>query len=158
MFKEKVNAQKDGRTTDNGLWHKLAGLRPVELKIKCIFIPFSFKPQSIPHWLGRIYRFSILFSNKGCFLHSLGYLSLTVCYPYSVEGYQTIFYLSFSNLYNGQRYPSAPAILLPQDPIAQLVDNSTEKLEVVGWIPGLVNLIIHGRNYLIFKILFIAID
>ena len=22
----------DGRTTDNGPWHKLAGLRPVELK------------------------------------------------------------------------------------------------------------------------------
>ena len=31
MFKEKVNARTDGRTTDNGLWHKLAGLRPVEL-------------------------------------------------------------------------------------------------------------------------------
>ena len=37
MFKEKVNAltdaRTDGRTTDNGPWHKLAGLRPVELKI-----------------------------------------------------------------------------------------------------------------------------
>ena len=35
MFKEKVNAQMDGRTdgrTHNGPWHKLAGLRPVELK------------------------------------------------------------------------------------------------------------------------------
>ena len=36
MFKEKVNgrtdARTDGRTTDNGPWHKLAGLRPVELK------------------------------------------------------------------------------------------------------------------------------
>ena len=35
MFKEKVNAwtdgRTDGRTTDNGPWHKLAGLRPVEL-------------------------------------------------------------------------------------------------------------------------------
>ena len=45
MFKIKVNgrmdARTDGRTTDNGPWHKLAGLRPVELKIadnilKCI--------------------------------------------------------------------------------------------------------------------------
>ena len=38
MFKEKVNAQTDGRMdgrrTDNGPWHKLAGLRPVELKIE----------------------------------------------------------------------------------------------------------------------------
>ena len=37
MFKEKVNAQTDrrmdGRTMDNGPWHKLAGPRPVELKI-----------------------------------------------------------------------------------------------------------------------------
>ena len=33
MFKEKVNARTDGRTTDNGPWHKLAGLRPVELEI-----------------------------------------------------------------------------------------------------------------------------
>ena len=32
MFKEKVNARTDGRTTDNGPRHKLAGLRPVELK------------------------------------------------------------------------------------------------------------------------------
>ena len=32
MFKEKVNARTDGHTTDNGPWHKLAGLRPVELK------------------------------------------------------------------------------------------------------------------------------
>ena len=36
MYKEKVNAQTDGhtdgRTADNGPWHKLAGLRPVELK------------------------------------------------------------------------------------------------------------------------------
>ena len=36
MFNEKVNARTDGRThartTDNGPWHKLAGLRPVELK------------------------------------------------------------------------------------------------------------------------------
>ena len=40
MFKEKVNARTDarthrrmdGRTTDNGPWHKLAGLRPVKLK------------------------------------------------------------------------------------------------------------------------------
>ena len=34
MFKEKVNPQTDGRrcTTDNRPWHKLAGLRPVELK------------------------------------------------------------------------------------------------------------------------------
>ena len=36
MFKEKVKAQMDGRTdartTDNGPWHKLAGLRPEELK------------------------------------------------------------------------------------------------------------------------------
>ena len=40
MFKEKVNARTDrrtdarmhARTTDNGPWHKLAGLRPVELK------------------------------------------------------------------------------------------------------------------------------
>ena len=32
MFKEKVNAKTDGRTTDNGPWHKLAGLRLVELK------------------------------------------------------------------------------------------------------------------------------
>ena len=36
MFKEKVNAQTDARTdgrmTENGPWHKLAGLRPVELK------------------------------------------------------------------------------------------------------------------------------
>ena len=31
MFKEKVNARTDGQT-DNGPWHKLAGLRPVELK------------------------------------------------------------------------------------------------------------------------------
>ena len=35
MFKEKVNAltdgRTDGRTTDNRPWHKLAGLRPVEL-------------------------------------------------------------------------------------------------------------------------------
>ena len=35
MFKEKVNARTDGRTTDNGPWHKLAGLRPVELKMNC---------------------------------------------------------------------------------------------------------------------------
>ena len=34
MFKEKVNARTDGRTTDTGPWHKLAGLRPVELKMK----------------------------------------------------------------------------------------------------------------------------
>ena len=38
MFKEKVNArmdgQTDGRMTDNRPWHKLAGLQPVELKIK----------------------------------------------------------------------------------------------------------------------------
>ena len=33
MFKEKVNARTDGRTTDNGPWHKLADLRPVELKM-----------------------------------------------------------------------------------------------------------------------------
>ena len=33
MFKEKVNERTDGRTTDTGPWHKLAGLRPVELKI-----------------------------------------------------------------------------------------------------------------------------
>ena len=41
MFKEKVNARTDGRTdartdgrtTDTGPWHKLAGLRPVELKM-----------------------------------------------------------------------------------------------------------------------------
>ena len=37
MFKEKVNAPMDGltdgRKTDNRPWHKLAGLRPVELKI-----------------------------------------------------------------------------------------------------------------------------
>ena len=32
MFKEKVNARTDGCTTDNGPWHKLAGLWPVELK------------------------------------------------------------------------------------------------------------------------------
>ena len=36
MFKEKVNAQTDartdGRTTDHGPWHKLTGLRPMELK------------------------------------------------------------------------------------------------------------------------------
>ena len=32
MFKEKINARTDARTTDNGPWHKLAGLRPVELK------------------------------------------------------------------------------------------------------------------------------
>ena len=34
MFKEKdlVNTWTDRRTTDNGLWHKLAGLRPVELQ------------------------------------------------------------------------------------------------------------------------------
>ena len=36
MFKEKVNAQMDGRMDacmmDNGLWHKLAGLWLVELK------------------------------------------------------------------------------------------------------------------------------
>ena len=31
MFKEKVKARTDGRT-DNGPWHKIAGLRPVELK------------------------------------------------------------------------------------------------------------------------------
>ena len=31
MLKEKVNVRTDGRTTDNKLWHKLAGLRPVEL-------------------------------------------------------------------------------------------------------------------------------
>ena len=36
MFKEKVNARTDGRTTDNGPWHKLAGLRSVELK-KVVF-------------------------------------------------------------------------------------------------------------------------
>ena len=38
MFKEKVNARTDGRTTDTGPWHKLAGLRPVELKmlVTCI--------------------------------------------------------------------------------------------------------------------------
>ena len=34
MFKEKVNAQMDGRTTDNGPWHKLTGLWPVELTKK----------------------------------------------------------------------------------------------------------------------------
>ena len=35
MFKEKVNALTDART-DNGPWHKLAGLWPVELKtISC---------------------------------------------------------------------------------------------------------------------------
>ena len=34
MFQEKVNARTDGRTTDNGPRHKLAGLRPVELKMK----------------------------------------------------------------------------------------------------------------------------
>ena len=33
MFKEKVNARTDGRTSNNGPWHKLAGLWPVELKI-----------------------------------------------------------------------------------------------------------------------------
>ena len=32
MIKEKVNTRTDGRTTDNRPWHKLAGLRPVELK------------------------------------------------------------------------------------------------------------------------------
>ena len=32
MFIEKVNARMDGRMTDNGPWHKLAGLQPVELK------------------------------------------------------------------------------------------------------------------------------
>ena len=40
MFKKKVNSRTDGRmdgrndarTTDNGPWHKLPGLRPVELK------------------------------------------------------------------------------------------------------------------------------
>ena len=40
MFKEKVNARTDGRTTDTGPWHKLAGLRPVELKMKMgFFVP-----------------------------------------------------------------------------------------------------------------------
>ena len=34
MFKEKINALTDGRTTDNGPWHKLTSLRPVELKAK----------------------------------------------------------------------------------------------------------------------------
>ena len=33
MFKEKVNAGTNGRTTDNRPWHKLAGLQPVELNI-----------------------------------------------------------------------------------------------------------------------------
>ena len=33
MFKEKVNAWMDGRTTDNRPWHKLAGLQQVELKM-----------------------------------------------------------------------------------------------------------------------------
>ena len=37
MFKEKVNGRTDGRTTDNRLWHKLAGLWPVELKKLQIF-------------------------------------------------------------------------------------------------------------------------
>ena len=45
MFKEKVNAQTDARTdglmarrtTDNRPWHKLAGLRPVELKTDSSF-------------------------------------------------------------------------------------------------------------------------
>ena len=32
MFKEKVNARTDGRTTDNGPWHNFTGLWPVELK------------------------------------------------------------------------------------------------------------------------------
>ena len=32
MFKEKINTLTDARTTDNGPWNKLAGLRPVELK------------------------------------------------------------------------------------------------------------------------------
>ena len=32
MFKEKVNGRTDRRMTDNGPWHKLAGLWPVELK------------------------------------------------------------------------------------------------------------------------------
>ena len=40
MFKEKVNTQTDGRTdgrtADNRPWHKLAGLRPVELKTQLI--------------------------------------------------------------------------------------------------------------------------
>ena len=36
MFKEKVKARTDRRTTDNGPSHKLAGLRPVELKINSL--------------------------------------------------------------------------------------------------------------------------
>ena len=32
MFKEKVNTQTDRHMTDNGPWHKLAGIQPVELK------------------------------------------------------------------------------------------------------------------------------
>ena len=31
MFKEKVYARADGRTTEDGPWHKLDGLWPVEL-------------------------------------------------------------------------------------------------------------------------------
>ena len=43
MFEEKVNARTDGRTTDNGPWHKLAGLRPVELKI----VDFTWKGRNL---------------------------------------------------------------------------------------------------------------
>ena len=38
MFKEKVNTRTDGRTTDNGPWHKLAGLQPVELKMRILLV------------------------------------------------------------------------------------------------------------------------
>ena len=49
MFKEKVNAWTHGRTharpdghaTDNGPLHKLAGLRPVELKTSYRPVPYE---------------------------------------------------------------------------------------------------------------------
>ena len=51
MFKEKVNAQTDGRTMDNRPWHKLAGLWPVELKITADTWLFTISRQKIVYTL-----------------------------------------------------------------------------------------------------------
>ena len=71
MFKEKVNARTDGRThgrTDNRPRHKLAGLRPVELKMNLITNDFTLENVSKQRVLG------VLIDNKLTWHYQIDYV------------------------------------------------------------------------------------
>ena len=62
MFKEKVNGRTDARTMDNGPWHKLTGLWPVELKIDLkIKICFEMDRNIVPKRENAGYHHFLLF-------------------------------------------------------------------------------------------------